>query len=114
MATVNYSKKLFQFRLTNVDALIYTCPALTVTTIIALFKVNTDAADRTFRLHQVDAGGASAVGNALYYNEPIATLRTHARIDSGIILEPGQTLRGLASVTNTITLTGFGIESVSR
>jgi len=113
VAITNNLKKLFQFRLTNADALIYTCPPLTVTTLIALYKINTDAADRTFRLHQVSAGGTSTVSNALYYDEPIATLRTHPRIDTGIVLEPGQTLRGLASVTNTITLTGFGIESVT-
>jgi hypothetical protein len=113
MAVANNLQKLFQFRLTNADALIYTCPALTVTTIVALYKVCTDAVDRTFRLFALDAGGASGVLTAIYYDEPIATLRTHPRIDSGILLEPGQTLRGLSSVTNTITLTGFGIESVT-
>jgi len=113
MAVINNLQKIFQFRLTNADALIYTCPALTVTTIIAIYKTNTDAVDRTFRLFALDAGGASGVLTAIYYDEPIATLRTHPRIDSGIILTAGQTLRGFASAAGAITLTGFGIESVT-
>ena len=62
--------------------------------------------------HQVNAGGSSSSANALYYDEPILANRLHPRIDSGIVLEPGQSVRGLSSVTLTVTLTAFGIQSV--
>lgn len=105
-------KKVFQYQLTNVDSEIYLCPALTTITIVALYKVNVSGVDRTFRLHQVNAGGVSSAGNPLYYDEPILANRLHPRIDSGIVLEAGQSLRGLSSVTLTVTLTAFGIQSV--
>ncbi len=108
MAT-NTLVRLFQVSLTDADAELYKCPALTRVTIIALYKVNIDAVARTFRIHHVASGGSSGIGNALYYDEPLAAKRVHPRIDSGIILEPGQSIRGVGSVTNTITLTAFGI-----
>lgn len=104
-------KKLFQTTLGAADTLLYTCPALTHTVVVALYKVNTDSAQRTFRLHQVNAGAAIALGNAIYYDEPIAATRVHPRIDTGIVLEPGQMLRGLASAGAVVVITGFGIES---
>ena len=110
MAT-NTLKKLFQAQLGVADTLMYTAPPLVTTTIVALYKTNTDSTARTFRLFQVSGGGSANATNALYYNEPIAANRTHARIDTGIVLEPGQMLRGLASVAAVVTLTGFGIES---
>jgi hypothetical protein len=111
MAT-NTLEKIFQYRLTNADSEIYLAPALTTVVIVALYKTNTDSTARTLRLHQVDGGGSSGVTNALYYNEPIAAERLHPRIDSGIVLEPGQSLRGLASANNAVTLTAFGITQV--
>jgi len=108
MAT-NTLTKLFQVQLTNVDAEVYLCPALATALVTALYKTNGDSSDRTFRLYHVDGGGSSAITNALYYDEPIATKRVHPRIDTGIILEAGDSLRGLASANGAITLTGFGI-----
>jgi len=108
MAT-NTLVRLFQVQLTNADALIYLAPALTTVTVIAIYKTNIDTSDRTFRLHHVASGGTSSSSNALYYDESIPTKRVHPRIDQGIILEPGQSLRGLASANTAITLTGFGI-----
>ena len=105
-------KKLAQVNLTNADAAIYTAAALTTTTIIAIYKTNIDTTDRTFRLHQVSGGGTSSVSNALYYDEPVTAKRVHPRIDSGIVIEPGQSLRGLCSSTGTVTVTVFGVESV--
>ena len=105
-------RKLFQVTLGAADTLLYTCPALTHTTITALYKCNTDAAARTFRLHAVSSGGSVALGNSLYYDEPIGATRVHPRIDSAIQLEPGQMLRGLASAGAVIVLTAFGIEVV--
>lgn len=108
MAT-NTLTKIFQYQLTNADSEVYLCPALTTAIITALYKSNTDSSDRTFRLHAVDGGGSSTVSNALYYDEPIATKRIHPRVDNGIILEPGESLRGLASANSAITVTAFGI-----
>lgn len=107
----NTLKKLAQLQLGTADGVIYTAPALTRTTITAIYKSNTTAADRTFRLHQVNSGGSSTAANALYFDEPIVANRVHPRIDSAIILEPGQMLRGLASVVTAITISVFGIES---
>jgi hypothetical protein len=106
---VNTLTKIFQITLTNADALVYLCPALTTAVITALYKVNVTAADKTFRLHQVDGGGASAISNALYYDEPITTKRVHPRVDGSIILTAGESLRGLASANSAVVLTGFGI-----
>jgi hypothetical protein len=64
---------------------------------------------RTFRLYAVESGGAIAPGNALYYDEPIAATRCHPRIDTSIVLEPGDMLRGVGSAAAVIVLTGFGI-----
>jgi len=108
MAT-NTLTKIFQYQMTNSDAQVYLCPALTTAVITALYKTNADTSDRTFRLHQVNGGGSSTASNALYYDEPIATKRLHPRVDSGIILEAGQSLRGLASANSAVTITGFGI-----
>ncbi len=105
-------RKLFQVTLGAGDTLLYMCPALTHTTVTALYKVNTDAVARTFRLHAVSSGGSVALGNALYYDEPIGATRVHPRVDSAIQLEPGQMLRGLASAGAVIVLTAFGIEVV--
>lgn len=110
MAT-NTLKKLFQFQLTTATTVIYICPGRVRTSIIALYKSNISSSDRTFKLHQVDAGDSAGTDNALYYDEPITAKRVHPRIDTGIILEPGQTIQGLASANTAITLTAFGIES---
>jgi hypothetical protein len=110
----NSLKKIFQIRLTNADAELYLAPALTTVLIVALYKCNTDSSARTFRLHAVAGGGSSSVSNSIYYDEPIAANRLHPRIDSGIVLEPGQSLRGLASTTNVVTLTAFGILQVEE
>lgn len=110
MATTHTLKRLAQVVLGVADTLVYTCPALTRTTVSALYKCNTDGTNRTFRLHQVPSGGAIAVGNALYYDEPITANRLHPRVDIGLVLEPGQMLRGLASAA-VVTVTVFGIES---
>lgn len=103
--------KLFQVTLLAGDTLIYTCPPLTTAIVTALYKTNTDTVSRTFRLHVVDSGGAIANGNAIYFDEPMAAKRCHPRIDTGIVLEPGDMLRGLGSAA-TIVLTGFGITIV--
>ena len=108
MAT-NTLVRLFQSQLTNADAELYKAPPLTRVTVIALYKTNIDVTARTFRLHHVAGGSSSGIDNALYYDEPIAAKRVHPRIDNGIILEPGQSLRGLCSSTLTVTLTAFGI-----
>ncbi len=110
MAT-NTLKKLAQVQLGSSDDVVYTCPALTRATITAVYKTNTDITDRTFRWHQVDSGGSSSAANALYYDEPVTAKRVHPRIDAGIILQPGQMLRGLASSATVVTVSVFGIET---
>lgn len=107
-------KKLFQVTLGAGDTLCYTCPPLTQTVVTALYKLNTDSAQQTFRLHAVNSGGSIALGNALYYDEPIGATRVHPRIDTAIMLEAGQMLRGLASAGAVVVLTGFGIELVEE
>ena len=108
MAT-NTLKKLFQAQLGAGDTLLYTCPALVRTTVVALYITNTDTVDRTFRLHQVDSGGSISATNALYYDQPVTARRTLR--DGGIILEPGQLLRGLASAGAVVNVAGFGIQT---
>lgn len=107
----NTLKKLFQFTLTTTNTVIYIAPGQKRVSIIALYKTNVSASDRTFRLHQVNAGANASIADALYYDEPITTKRVHPRIDTGIILEPGQSIQGLASAASAVTITGFGIES---
>lgn len=103
-------RKLFQVALGTGDTLIYTTPALTTTTVVALFAVNIDTSERTFRLHQVDSGGSIAATNPLFYDQPVSAKRTLR--DGGIILEPGQLLRGLCSSASQIVVTGFGITTL--
>jgi hypothetical protein len=106
---VNTLKKLFQVQLGTSDGLVYTCPPLTRATIVSLYVTDTDTVDRTFRLHQVNSAGASTAANSLYYDHPITNKRTIR--DGGIVLEPGQMMRGLASAATAVTVTGFGIET---
>jgi hypothetical protein len=107
----NSLKKLAQVQLGSSDGVIYTAPADVLSvTVVALYITNTDTSDRTFRIHQVNAAGASLASNALYYDKSLATKDTK-REPAGIILEPDQMLRGLASVAAVVTVTVFGIES---
>jgi hypothetical protein len=102
-------KKLAQSQFGVADAIVYTTPAGTYTAITGIFICNTDTSDRTFRLHQVDAAGSSSATNAIFYDYPIATKRTFIP-PVGIVLEPGQMLRGLASSAAVVSITVFGIE----
>lgn len=102
-------KKLGQGAFAVADGALYTTPAGTYAAITGIWITNTDTVERTFRLHQVNAAGSSAATNAIYYDFPIGSKRSFTP-PIGIILEPGQMLRGLASAT-AVTYTIFGIES---
>lgn len=108
---VHTASKLAQVELTASDAQIYLCPGGTTVTIVALYITETSGTARTFRLHQVNAAGSSAVTNALFYNHGIGANRT-IKDGAGIILTAAQMLRGLASAANAVTVTVFGIESL--
>lgn len=108
---VHTAQKLAQVQLGIADAQIYLTPGGTTTTITAIYITETSATARTFRLHQVDAAGSSAASNALFYDHGIGANRT-IKDGAGIILEPAQMLRGLASAATSVTVTVFGIESL--
>lgn len=104
-------KKLAQTQLGSSDGVIYTAPAGTTTVVTAIVVCNTDASDRTIRLHQVDAAGSSSAANALYYDYAVAAKRTFVP-PTGLVLQAGQMLRGLASAATVVTVSVFGIERV--
>ena len=104
-------KKLAQAQFGIADAVVYTAPAGTTTVITAIVLCNTDTSDRTFRLHQVDAAGSSSAANALFYDLAVAAKRTFMP-PTGLILQAGQMLRGLASAATVVTISVFGIERV--
>ena len=107
----NTLMKLGQIQLGAADTLLYQAPPSTTTTITGLTICNTDAAERTVRLHHVDSAGGIAAANAVYYDYPVASKRTLLLSSPGWIVQAGQALRGLASVGAVVTVTLWGIES---
>ena len=105
-------KKLFQGQLGTSDAALFTGTAGHVYTIALLYITNTDNADRTFRLHAVDAAGASSAANALFYDTNINMNSTLPATEfRGLVLTGAEMIRGLASVASKITVTAFGVDA---
>lgn len=73
-----------------------------------LHLCNTSASDVTFRLHHATAGVSNAA-NALYWDCELEANRVV--VEAPLVVESGQTLRGLCSAASSLTLTLYGIES---
>ena len=70
---------------------------------------NTDGTQRTVDLHHTDAGTAASAANAFLYNVPVKAKQT-VSFGRGMVFNDGDKLRGLADVTNKVTVSIYYVE----
>ena len=89
------------------DTVVYTVPGSTKSTVSVIFT-NTLGQQVSFRLHH-STDGSSSKSNALYYDAILE--KNQVLTLSGLVMEAGHTLRGLASIANAISVKAYGIET---
>jgi hypothetical protein len=87
--------------LTNSNATLLTATKPTIVT--SLTFTNTDSSERTVTVNLVPSGGTAAQGNRVVSALPIEAHDTYIQ-PLDIVMSPGDTLQGLASVTNVVNI----------
>lgn len=113
-------KLLYRGQLAASSGTLYTAPAaFTVANPVGLnpkaeiqeiWICNTDSSARTFTLYTIENGGSAADNRAIYKNKSIAANETIRISEGKLILEAGDTIRGLADSANLVTVTISGVE----
>jgi hypothetical protein len=98
-------KKLYQGQPASTGTTLYTVPAATQTHIKYIVVTNTTGTDRTFTLYHDGTGAANNI-------VPASTVVAggFAEYNGDILMETGDTLYCVTSVSTTLTVTVYGIE----
>jgi hypothetical protein len=72
--------------------------------ITTMYVCNVSNANQTFNIHLVPAGGTASNTNIIYCAFPVTSTDTYV-IEDRILLNPGDTVQGLASNVNSIVVT---------
>jgi hypothetical protein len=98
-------KKLYQGQPASTGTTLYTVPAATQTQIKYIVVTNTTGSDRTIAVYH---DGTGAANNIL----PASTIVAggFGEYNGDILMETGDTLYAVASVSSTLTVTVYGIE----
>jgi hypothetical protein len=113
--TVYTPKKLIHpAELPNAAAVQYTVPAATVTQVTSLVLINTGTTPITVSIHFCDAGDAEDHTNAFCHNFVVPADGLPYEIipqnSQGIYLNATDTIEGVASAANAVTLHISGVE----
>lgn len=99
--------------LTTSDDRIYVVPADRIAHVHAVVVCNTHTTTTTFRLHHVAPGKSSGAANAQYYDSRLAN--SVSLIDeTARPMQPGDALRGKASVASVVSVAVYGSELPAR
>lgn len=99
--------------LTTTDDRIYVVPADRIAVVHSIVVCNTHTTTATFRLHHVPPGASSSASNAQYFDSRLANSVTLLD-DTSRPMQPGDTLRGKASVTSVVAVSIYGTETPVR
>ena len=105
------AKRFALAQLAAADAAIVTGNS-NVTTVIkrAVFS-NTDSAAHTITLNVVASGGSSSAANQVVNARALAAGETYVSPElAGVVLSPGDMIRGLADAASKVTVTVSGVE----
>lgn len=94
--------------LTGSSATYYTAPASKKTVVLNLTLCNTDTAARTPTVYVIESGG-SVAGKKTVIAQALAAGKS-LLFDEPLVLDPGDTIRGLASVTAVVSLRVTAVE----
>lgn len=110
--TMQPSRLLAQVVLSSVDTVIYICPTDKIATVTHIVVCNTDTVARTYRVHHCLPNDAATVRNAQFYDARLANAVTIIDDTQRPMLQ-GETLRGRANAANVVSVSVYGIESVT-
>ncbi len=102
-------KCLGQFTLGTTNSVQITVPASKRWTISLIHVANCDTVQRTFRLNHVVSGDSVGIKNRIASDSPLPTA-DFAEFFGGAVWSAGDTMQGLADVTNVIGVSVYGIE----
>lgn len=89
----------------------YTAPEGTRTRITQCSITNNDSVARTFSINIVPSGGSASATNRLIYNKTLMPEESYVPYQIlGAVLEPGSTLRAIASAAGQLSFYVSGIE----
>jgi len=103
--------KLGQAVLSTTGTLIYTTPASTKTYLKQIDVVNIAVGSKDLDIYIVPSGGTLGTSNAIVFNLPVAS-HTSYQWRGVQIMNAGDSLRAIASVAASLTLTASGGEAV--
>lgn len=86
-----------------VDERLYVVPSGKIGVIHSISIANGSASRRTFRLHVVQPSESSSVGNALFYDCPLASGGVLRDVTERRMM-PGDSLRGMASAADSVSV----------
>lgn len=91
---------------------LYTVPTGTQTVVSSIAVTNTLTSSATFRIFIRPDAATAAVGNALYYDAPLAA-NTTLIVTAGITLDAGDVISVRSSSGGQLTFQAFGSEVTS-
>lgn len=100
----------FQVQLGTGSTLLYTVPSAATgmenrAVLLELIVCNTDSSARTYTLYVIPSGGAAGVATSIAAAVTLAANSTD-KLSLHTAMKQGATVKGLASVSNVITVTG--------
>lgn len=110
---INFKKLVDGTQLATTAATLYTAPANTTAQIQDVTVCNTSTAAATVTFYVVETGGAANAASTVLKTKAIGVSETVTLSDlTGVVLEAGDTLRGLASAATAVSVQASGIEIV--
>ena len=107
----NTLKQLSSGQLAATAATLYTCPTGMKARILAATATNDTTTAVTYTLYIVPSGDSAGVANLVCNAQPLNDSESNTVNEIiGHVLEPGDTLQGLASTADQVTLTVSGVE----
>lgn len=108
---VKFKKLVDGTQLGTTSSTLYTAPALTTTQIHDVTVCNTSTTAKTIDVYVVESGGSVSDTTTVIDGKTIGAKETVTLTDLiGVVLDPADTLRALASAATSVSIQASGVE----